>query len=151
MADKITAEQRSAVMSRIRSKNTKPELAVRRLLHRLGYRFRLHASDLKGKPDIVLRPRRALVFVHGCYWHGHACRVAGKPAQSNVDYWGPKISRTRERDAANRACLEAEGWRVFVAWECETIDEATLEGRLIAFLGPPGRHPNNLLAIGGEP
>jgi DNA mismatch endonuclease, patch repair protein len=138
MADKITAEQRSAVMSRIRSKDTKPELAVRRLLHRLGYRFRLHASDLKGKPDLVFRSRRAVVFVHGCYWHGHPCRVAGKPAQSNVHYWAPKISRTRERDSATRTSLEADGWRVFVAWECETMDEPAITERLTAFLGPPG-------------
>lgn len=124
------------MMSRIRSKDTTPELVVRRLLHRLGYRYRLHSAKLKGKPDLVFRSREAVVFVHGCYWHGHTCRVAGKPAQSNVHYWGPKIAKTRARDAATRAALEADGWRVLVVWECETLEEPTLVRGLTDFLGP---------------
>lgn len=141
MADRITPEQRSQVMSRIRSRDTKPEMAVRRLLHRLGYRYRLHARDLPGSPDVVFRSRKAAVQVHGCYWHGHACKVAGKPPQTNTGYWGPKITRNRERDARNLALLEAEGWRVLVIWECETADAAGLEQRLAHFLGPPGNPP----------
>ncbi|OYX32513.1 MAG: very short patch repair endonuclease [Caulobacterales bacterium 32-69-10] len=137
MGDKITPEQRSAVMRRIRSKDTAPELAVRRLLHRMGYRFRLHAGDLKGKPDVVFRRRRAVIFVHGCYWHGHDCRVAGKPAQSNTGYWGPKIQRTRERDESTRAALEAAGWRVLIIRECEGADLEATALRLREFLGPP--------------
>ncbi len=126
------------MMRRIRSKDTKPEHSVRRLLHKMGYRFRLHVKDLVGKPDIVLRPRRAVIFVNGCYWHGHDCKIAGKPAQSNVDYWGPKIQRTRERDEATRATLCAGGWRVLVIRECEALDGAATAERLRDFLGPPG-------------
>ena len=125
------------MMRAIRSKDTKPELVVRRLLHGMGYRFRLHARDLKGKPDVVFRKRRAVVFIHGCYWHGHDCRVAGKPAQSNTAYWGPKIQRTRERDEATRTALEADGWRVLVVRECEAADLEAAAARLREFLGPP--------------
>jgi DNA mismatch endonuclease (patch repair protein) len=135
--DTLTPEQRSERMGRVRNKDTKPELKVRRLLHRMGYRFRLHAKDLKGKPDVVFRKRRAVVFVHGCYWHGHDCRVAGKPAQSNTAYWRPKIQRTRDRDEATRATLEAQGWRVLVIRECEATDLEATGARLLEFLGPP--------------
>lgn len=136
MADRITPEQRSSVMRRIRGKDTRPELIVRRLLNACGYRFRLHAKHLKGKPDIVFTRRRAAIFVHGCYWHGHDCRVAGKPAQSNTSYWGPKIARTKLRDEATRQMLEDDGWRILVVRECELGDEEALRERLTAFLGP---------------
>jgi DNA mismatch endonuclease (patch repair protein) len=124
-------------MSRIRSSHTKPELAVRRVLHGLGYRFRLHAKDLRGTPDIVFRGRQAAIFVHGCFWHGHGCRVAGKPPQSNISYWVPKIDRNRARDGAAQAELEADGWRVLVLWECEVDDVGSVSRRLREFLGPP--------------
>jgi len=121
-------------MRSIKSKDTKPELLVRRLLHAMGFRYRLHARDLPGSPDIVFRKKRAVIFVHGCYWHGHACKVAGKPAQSNVSYWGPKIERTRARDIRTRAALEADGWRVCVIRECELSDPNLVRCRLDSFL-----------------
>jgi DNA mismatch endonuclease (patch repair protein) len=139
MVDRITQAQRSAVMSRIRSKNTSPELRVRRLLHGLGYRFRLHARDLPGTPDLVFRRRKAAIQVHGCYWHGHTCRIAGKPAQSNTEYWGPKIARTQARDSRNAKLLMAMGWRLLTLWECETLIGDPVVERLTTFLGPPGQ------------
>ena len=96
--DKITRERRSANMAQIRSANTKPEIIVRCAAHRLGFRFRLHRRDLPGKPDLVFVARKKIVFVHGCYWHGHGCKVGGTGAKSNQVYWGPKIARNRERD-----------------------------------------------------
>jgi DNA mismatch endonuclease (patch repair protein) len=131
---RITAQQQSALMRRVKSKNTKPELAVRGLLHRLGYRFRLHAPDLPGSPDIVLKSRKAVIFVHGCFWHGHGCRLAGKPAQSNTDYWGPKILRNVERDVRSQEGLERLEWRVLVVWECEVRDTVRLADKLSEFL-----------------
>ncbi|MEH6683818.1 MAG: very short patch repair endonuclease [Qipengyuania sp.] len=98
MVDNRTKESRSSLMSRIGSKHTKPELTVRSLLHNVGYRFRLHWKELPGKPDIVFIGRRKAIFVHGCYWHGHGCKI-GKPPKSNLEFWLPKIERNRERDA----------------------------------------------------
>lgn len=107
-------------MSGIRSRDTRPELAVRSLLHRMGFRFRLHRKDLPGKPDIVLPRYRVALFVHGCFWHQHSgCPLASNPS-SNTVYWTPKLLRNLERDAENRAALEALGWRTGVVWECET-------------------------------
>jgi DNA mismatch endonuclease, patch repair protein len=123
-------------MAAIRSKDTKPELIVRRLVHSLGYRYRLHARDLPGKPDLVLRPKRKVIFVHGCFWHLHpdkACLNARKP-KSNKSYWGPKLSRNVKRDAEHIAALQADGWRVLVIWECETKVLASLKKRLMKFL-----------------
>ena len=118
MPDKMSAEQRSYVMSRIKSKDTKPEVAVRKALHRLGFRFRLHKRGLPGRPDIVLARHRTIIFVHGCFWHGHACLKGRRPA-SRQDYWNPKLDRNLARDAEAQAKLEAMGWRVHVLWECE--------------------------------
>ncbi len=122
-------------MARIRGKNTAPERRVRSLLHRLGYRFRLHAPELPGKPDIVLRPRRAAVFVHGCFWHGHDCPRGSRKPKSNQAYWEPKIARNRARDAEKLAALDALGYRALTLWECELKDEAALAACLRAFLG----------------
>src|SRR5437660_616930 len=119
MADRVSREQRSRNMSQIRSKNSKPEMAVRRLAHALGYRYRLHRKDLPGSPDLVFPSRRKVIFVHGCYWHGHGCAVGGTGAKTNRAYWGPKIRRNRERDARSLAALEADGWRCLTVWECE--------------------------------
>jgi DNA mismatch endonuclease (patch repair protein) len=138
--DKITPERRSANMSRIRSKDTKPEMAVRKVAHGLGYRFRLHQKDLPGKPDLVFPSRKAVVFVHGCFWHGHSdpgCRNAVLP-KSRRDFWLPKLSKNKARDSANVEALEAAGWRVMVVWECEIKDDEIVAGRLRDFLGPPG-------------
>jgi DNA mismatch endonuclease (patch repair protein) len=136
MADRITPAQRSKNMSAIRSKNTAPERQVRSLAHAAGYRFRLHRSDLPGNPDLVFPKRKAVVFLHGCYWHGHGCKRGGSGAKSNTDYWGPKIERTRARDESNRRKLEEDGWRVLVIWECELGDDAIVTARLKAFLDP---------------
>ena len=134
MTDKIDAARRSANMRAIRSKNTKPELTVRKLLHGLGYRYRLHRKDLPGKPDIVFGPRRKIVLVHGCYWHGHGCAVGGTGAKSNTGYWEPKIARNRERDERVAGQLSALGWQVLVVWECETRDLNAIRGRVLPFL-----------------
>ena len=124
-------------MRAIRSKNTVPELVVRRLAHRLGYRFRLHYPHLPGKPDLVFATRRKIIFVHGCFWHGHEspnCSSGLKP-KSNRGYWLPKLARNSERDAEHEAALAADGWDVLVIWECETKDDKVLAARLRQFLG----------------
>ncbi|CAN5314774.1 very short patch repair endonuclease [soil metagenome] len=134
MTDVFTPEHRSRVMATVKGKNTKPELAVRRLLHQLGARFRLHRRDLPGAPDIVLPRRRLAIFVHGCFWHGHDCARGARVPKQNRDYWLGKVGRNRARDIANRAALEASGWRVETVWECELKDG--LEDRLKALLAP---------------
>jgi DNA mismatch endonuclease (patch repair protein) len=136
MADTLSAARRSANMSRIRSKNMKPEMVVRSVVHRLGYRYRLHGRDLPGKPDLVFRPRRKVIFVHGCFWHGHdnpAC-LDGRQPKSNQGYWVPKLQRNKERDRAHIATLKKSGWAVLTIWECETRDTAALAHRLHIFL-----------------
>jgi DNA mismatch endonuclease (patch repair protein) len=138
MPDNRTQASRSALMSRIRGKNTNPELIVRRLLHSLGYRFRLHRKDLPGKPDIVLPSRRIAIFVHGCFWHAHGCKI-GQPPKSRLEFWGPKLQRNRERDAQNIQALEALGWTALTIWQCETRDGAALEKLLIDELPRPVR------------
>jgi DNA mismatch endonuclease (patch repair protein) len=136
VADKLTAEQRSENMRRIRSKDMKPEMAVRSLVHRLGYRYRLHVKDLAGKPDLVFRPRRKVIFVHGCFWHGHddpKCLDGRKP-KSRTGYWGPKLERNRERDTEHVTVLKADGWDVLIIWECDMKNVAAVEIRLRRFL-----------------
>lgn len=131
--DKISSERRSSNMRNIRSKNTTPELILRRLLYKLGYRYRLHGHKLPGRPDIVFQSRRKVIFVHGCFWHQHsACREGRIPA-SRIEYWGPKLRRNQERDTAHCAQLEAEGWKILVVWECETKDVNSLTERLRQF------------------
>lgn len=134
MVDRLTRSQRSRLMSRIGSRNTGPELRVRSLLHRLGFRFRLHRRDLPGTPDIVLPRHGKAIIVHGCFWHGHACKVDKMP-KSRIDYWQPKIAANRLRDARKRRQLSALGWRSLVIWECQTRDEAKLTRKLLRFLG----------------
>lgn len=119
MADSLSKEARSENMRRIRSRNTKPEVRVRSALHRMGYRFRLHDRKLPGSPDIVLKKRRTVVFVHGCFWHRHpGCKYAYTP-KSNVERWENKFRENVERDTRNRELLQDQGWRVIVVWECE--------------------------------
>jgi len=137
--DKISVLRRSANMRAIRSKDTKPEMAVRRLAHRMGYRFRIHRKDLPGKPDMVFPGRRAVIFIHGCFWHQHpdpACKDT-LPPKSNADYWQPKLLRNQTRDSEHEAALQAQGWRVLVIWECQTKDEAALKNLLKSFLESP--------------
>lgn len=119
MVDFLSPSERSERMSRIRSSNTSPEVAVRRALHRLGFRFRLNRKDLPGSPDIVLPRFKTVVFVHGCFWHRHVgCKVATTP-KSNTDFWVEKFDRNVARDTRSRQLLEAQGWKVIVVWECE--------------------------------
>lgn len=121
-------QKRSEIMSRIRSKNTKGEMIVRKYLHRLGFRFRLHDSKLPGKPDIVLPKYKSVIFVHGCFWHGHQeCKYYRVP-KTNPEYWIPKIQRNVERDKEAVCALSAMGWRVEIIWECELKKD--LEKRL---------------------
>jgi DNA mismatch endonuclease (patch repair protein) len=121
-------------MRRVKGRDTTPELAVRRLIWRLGGRYRLNRADLPGKPDIVLAGRRLTVFVHGCFWHGHDCARGARVPKANRGYWTGKIARNRARDVAARAALESAGWRVEVVWECELKDAAALEARARAWL-----------------
>src|SRR5689334_20100720 len=122
---------RQRIMRAVGSKNTGPELVVRGLLHRLGYRFRLHDERLPGRPDIVFPARRKVIFVHGCFWHQHSkCPKAGLP-KSGLKYWIPKLARNRERDHRAVAALEALGWSTFVIWQCQINDEATLRTALL--------------------
>ncbi|WP_036584486.1 very short patch repair endonuclease [Brucella anthropi] len=136
MADKISRDVRSANMAKIRSTNTKPEITVRRMLHAAGYRFRVHRKDLPGKPDIVFPSRKAIVQVHGCFWHRHpdpACKDARMP-KSRPEYWVPKLTRNVERDTQSTEALEALGWRVLIVWECQTSNPDKLMQTLRKFL-----------------
>lgn len=134
--------KRSAVMARVRGRGTGPEIVVREALWALGARYRLNAKHLPGKPDIVLAGRRLVVFVHGCFWHGHDCARGARVPKANRDYWIAKVARNRARDIESRGRLEAAGWRVETVWECELKDRTALEARLGALLvktpPPPG-------------
>ena len=139
MADRISEERRSYNMSRIKSSNTALELAVRRLIHGMGYRYRLHDKSLPGKPDIVFRPRRKVIFVHGCFWHQHPsadCADSRTP-KSNQGYWAPKLERTKRRDAENRQRLIDNGWESLIVWECELQESQNLSARIKHFLDTP--------------
>lgn len=130
MADRLTPEQRSENMRRIRSGDTKPELAVRSTLHSMGYRFRLHRKDLPGTPDIVMPKYRTVIFVHGCYWHRHGrrgCKAGKYMPKTNTDFYRAKFRANVERDRRNSRKLQDEGWRVIVIWECETRDSDALQ------------------------
>lgn len=142
MPDVFTPEKRSAVMARIRSRDTKPEIAMRRMLHRLGYRFTVNSRNnrqLPGRPDLVLPKFHTVIFVHGCFWHGHDCKRGARAPRRNADYWSAKIARNMARDAEVAAALGALGWRSHVVWECALRDPAAVAAGLRAFLGPPGR------------
>ena len=135
MTDVFDPVKRSAVMRRVKARDTGPEKTVRRLLTGLGARYRLHRKDLPGKPDIVMAGRRLAIFVHGCFWHGHDCARGARVPKQNRDYWLGKVGRNRERDVVSRVALEAAGWRVEVVWECDLKDEAGLTERLATLLG----------------
>ncbi|MFD1331105.1 very short patch repair endonuclease [Methylopila musalis] len=126
MVDQISADRRSAVMARIKGKNTGPEVRVRKVAHAMGLRFRLNRTDLPGKPDLVFPKFRVALFVHGCFWHQHdGCRRASMP-KSKTEYWGPKLRRNVERDALVAPALELLDWRAVIIWECETHDSEGL-------------------------
>ncbi len=123
-------------ISAVRSKNTKPEIAVRRMLHAQGYRYRLHRADLPGSPDLVFPGRKKVIFVNGCFWHGHSCKNGLRRPPSNTGYWLPKIARNVERDAENIVSLQALGWRALTVWECELRESRDgLRDRIAQFLG----------------
>jgi DNA mismatch endonuclease (patch repair protein) len=130
VTDVHTAEQRHRNMAAIRGKNTKPEMRVRSLLHRMGYRFRLHRKDLPGRPDIVLPKLHTVIFVHGCFWHCHSCRWGSVVPKTRPEFWSAKRGGNVERDLKNRAALEAAGWKVLTVWECETRTEDDLRAAL---------------------
>lgn len=132
--DTVSKEKRSWMMSRIKGRGTKPELLVRSTLHRMGFRFRLHVKDLPGKPDIVLRKYRAVIFVHGCFWHQHSCKVGSRTPKSNHGYWLPKLERTKKRDLLHQKKLMENGWNVLILWECMLSDQGALVEMLRDFL-----------------
>jgi DNA mismatch endonuclease (patch repair protein) len=136
VTDVFDPEKRSAVMRRVKGKDTGPEWQVRRLIWSLGGRYRLHRADLPGKPDIVMPGRRLAIFVHGCFWHGHDCARGARVPKANRDYWTGKIGRNRARDGVTCAALEAKGWRVETIWECELKDRAGLAARVSGWLFP---------------
>ena len=148
MADVHTPEQRSRNMAAVRSRNTKPELRVRSVLHAMGFRYRLHRSDLPGKPDLVLPRYNTVVFVHGCFWHCHTCRYGRPKPATNAQFWEDKRRGNVLRDKRNRQALRRAGWSILTVWECETRDPEKLRERLtkwaatvgtVAFAGPAGR------------
>jgi DNA mismatch endonuclease Vsr len=136
--DIMSKQERSQRMSLIRSQNTTPELVVRSLIHHLGFRFRLHRRDLPGHPDVVFPSRRCVVFIDGCFWHGHECSIGHIP-YSNSEYWQEKIARTKLRDSKNRKLLRKKGWRALIVWECEIKNTEELTKRLRRFLEDSGR------------
>lgn len=138
MPSQESADQRSFNMSRIRSKDTSPEIRVRSAIHRLGYRYRLYVSNLPGKPDIVMPRYRTAIFVNGCFWHQHeGCKRATVP-KTNTDYWQEKFRRTMDRDKRSHAALLQTGWKVLVIWECQTQDGSALKNLLKEILPPRG-------------
>ena len=154
--DTRTPEQRRRIMRAVKTRDTGPELIVRRLLHSLGYRYRLHRKDLPGKPDVAFLSRRKAIFVHGCFWHGHGCSK-GRLPKSRLDYWKPKLNGNRERDGRKEEELRAMRWRVLVIWQCETADLDALALRLQDFLGsrkarssPSERHVGISGNVGNE-
>jgi DNA mismatch endonuclease (patch repair protein) len=138
MTDVHSPEQRSRNMASIRGKDTLPEKFVRSLLHRLGYRFRLHRRDLPGKPDLVFPSRRKVIFVHGCFWHMHHCRWGRVIPGTNAEFWRTKRQTNCDRDRKAQAALSGAGWQILVVWECDVRDETALRERLQDFLGRPG-------------
>lgn len=133
--DTMTPEQRSERMSRVRSKDTKPELEVRRLVHSLGYRYRLHGNDLPGHPDLVFRKYRKVIFVHGCFWHRHAGCPRCRMPKSRLRFWKSKLNANKKRDLANQDELKKMGWHFMIVWECELAHKNDLASAINAFLG----------------
>ena len=133
-----TSDERSRVMRAVKSRDTEPEMTVRRLVHSMGYRYRLHRKDLAGKPDLVFPSRRKVIFVHGCFWHGHTCARGDRQPKTNTEYWANKIRRNRERYEGQQAELSRDGWQVLTVWECETRQRGELEAQLRTFLDERG-------------
>ncbi|MBS7473692.1 DNA mismatch endonuclease Vsr [Pseudomonas syringae] len=139
MTDRLTSQKRSWNMSRIRSRDTAPELAVRKVLYRMGYRYRLHSAIVPGKPDIVLTKFKSVIFVHGCFWHRHSgCKFAYTP-KSREEFWTKKFEANVRRDEVVKNQLSGLGWRILIIWECETKSSDIIENRLRGFLGENGQ------------
>lgn len=138
--DTLSPKERSERMSRVHNRDTKPEMIARRLVHGMGYRYRLHDKTLPGHPDLVFSKRRKVVFIHGCMWHQHGCNIYRQP-KSRLEFWEPKLRRNVERDRENQARLHDIGWDVLVIWECEAEqrDKTVLMRRISEFLGPASR------------
>ena len=134
MVDVHTKEQRSFNMSQIRDKNTKPEIIIRSIVHRMGFRFRLHDKNLPGKPDIVLPRHKKIIFVHGCFWHLHNCRYGRVKPATNANFWQTKRLSNKTRDKKNITQLKKLGWQVLIIWECWLKDPAKLQKHLLSFL-----------------
>lgn len=132
--DRLSQKERSQHMAKIGSKDTSPELTVRRLTYSMGYRYRLHRKDLPGKPDMVFPGRQKVIFVHGCFWHGHQCPAGRNQPKSRQEYWGPKIKQNKKRDKENISRLKKSGWDVLVLWECELKDIDEISRRIKNFL-----------------
>lgn len=133
--DVFSREKRSQIMSRVSGKNTKPEIAVRSLLHNLGFRFRLYRKDLPGKPDITLPKYKKVIFVHGCFWHGHEDCPRSKRPLTNEEFWREKLDKNIERDKETLTALKELGWDVLTVWTCEVKDTNKLKTKLLSFLG----------------
>lgn len=148
--DILTTIERSERMGRVRGKDTKPELLVRRMIHAMGYRFRLHRRDLPGSPDLVFPSRRKVIFMHGCFWHRHPdpnCKLARLP-KSKRDYWVPKLETNRQRDVVNLEMLHDMGWQVMIVWECELKELDALRVRITSFLG--SRTPKDAATVDAQ-
>ena len=135
MTDVLTVEQRSRCMAAIRGKDTKPEMIVRRLVHALGYRYRLHVRSLPGCPDLVFRPRQKVIFVHGCFWHRHSCKLGTPVPRTRSEFWKAKLDGNVSRDTRNAEELQRLGWSVLVIWECEVTDIESVGRRIVEFIG----------------
>lgn len=132
--DVLTSDQRRRCMASVRGKDTQPEMIVRRAVHRLGYRYRLHSKDLPGKPDLVFPVWRKVIFVHGCFWHRHRCKKGRSLPQVNREFWEAKLAANVERDRKVRNTLRKQGWQSLIIWECQTCDLAKLAMRLSDFI-----------------
>lgn len=137
VADFMSPERRSAHMAKIGSKNTKPEIRLRSLLHGAGYRFRLHAASLPGRPDIVFPGRGKVIFVHGCFWHGHDCPIGSRLPKTNTSFWAIKREKNQARDRRQLELLQSLGWKPLIVWECELKPNLPLAEKVTDFLGPP--------------
>jgi DNA mismatch endonuclease (patch repair protein) len=132
--DNLSPEERSKIMARVRATDTRPELLVRKLIFALGYRYRLHAKDLPGRPDIVFRKLGKVIFVHGCFWHRHASCALARLPKSRLDFWLPKLDGNKKRDERNKVALQREGWKVMTIWECQLKKPERLGERITRFL-----------------
>lgn len=140
MADRITTAQRSKLMGRIRRANTKPELLIRRMLHGMGYRFRVQLKGVPGRPDLAFTRRRKIVQVHGCFWHCHEGCPSARIPSTRTKFWIAKFARNRERDVRLETAAAEAGWQSLIVWECELKDTSALEAKLVDFLGPARLH-----------